>query len=479
MVYIGPGFTPGRFGRMTPARFDRRVYYLAAEHDRDAVILAGTAEAELSIEQAIEALGKDSEYHEIVIAMSFAESDAMRARRPDDPRGEALASGHRVAKRLTKGKPYILVLHEQDGRFHFHLAARGPLPTNALGRHGEVQRAWDLDFFRTEGRVIDWDAHRRFQASKTQLQALIRQQQEHERQRREEVRAAAPAMKSEVGRGFERKSRELIEQRYLLELSTLEARYESRGTQGSPEHRAERERAEFRRTAALHRLEHREHQRQMQDAKGRITQILGDTGRHASKAICATGQVSRTALDQALREMGAPRPLRAGARLTVTLATEASQAALRAALEASKAAARSALHCARGGASLAVGLVAAPFTGGASLTKGMQQVGQELSAAAQEAGKGLARTAQTTAQGVGNLAQATAREATPRELRTISDVVAGQPERLISQALPQELRRALQVAGVLPASPISVALRLAADLARNTQPHSRALEVDR
>jgi hypothetical protein len=479
MVYIGPGFTPGRFGRMTPARFNRRVYYLAAEHDRDAVILAGAAEAKLSIEQAIEALGKDSEYYEIVIALSFAESDAMRARRPDDPRGEALASGHRVAKRLTKGSPYILVLHEQDGRFHFHLAARGSLPANALGRHGEVQRAWDQEFFRTEGRVIDWDAHRRFQASRTQLQELIRQQQEHERKRRDRVRAADPAMKSEVGRSFEKGSRELIEQRYLLELATLEARYESRGTLGSPEHRAELERAAFRRTAALRRLDHREHQRQMQDAKGRITQILGDTGRQASGAIRATGQVSRAALDEALREMGAPRPLRAGARLTVTLATEASQVALKAALEASKAAARSALHCARGSASLAVGLVAAPFTGGVSLTTGMQQVGQELSAAAQEAGKGLARTTQATAQGVGNLVQATAREATPRELRAISDVVAGHPARLVSQALPPELRRALQVAGVLPASPISIALRLATDLARNSQLHTRGLEVDR
>ena len=479
MPMILPGFTPGRLGRMTPARFDRRVYYLAAAHDRDAVILAGAAEAELSIEQAIEALGKDSEYCEIVIAMSFAESDAMRARRPDDPRGEALASGHRVAKRVTKGSPYLLVLHEQDGRFHFHLAARGSLPPNALGRHGEVQRAWDQEFFRTEGRVIDWEAHRRFQEQKAQLQVLICQQQEHERQRREAVRGAAPEKKSEAGRAYEKKSRELIEQRYLLELATAEVRYESRGTVGSPEHRAEQERAEFRRTAALHRLDRRERHRQMLAAKGRITQVLGASGRQASKAARATGQVSRTALDAALREMGAPRPLRAGARVAVTLATETAQATVRAAVEAAKAAARSSLHCARGSASLAVGLVAAPFTGGASLATGLRQAGQDLAAATQEARSGVVRTAQVSAEGMTSLTGSAIREATPYQLQALTDAASGRPVRLVSQTLPPELCRALQLAGVLPASPISVALRLALDLARSARPSGRGMEVER
>jgi len=479
MPMILPGFTPGRLGRMTPARFDRRVYYLAAEHDRDAVVMSGVAETELTIEQAIEALGKDNEYHEIVIALSFAESDALRLRRPEDPKAEAMALGHRLAKSCTKGRPYLLALHEQGGRFHFHLAVKGPQLARTLGRHGEVQRAWDKEFFQGEGRIIDWEAHRGFQEQKAHLQALIRQQQEHERHRREAVRAATPEKKSEVGRAYEKKSRELIEQRYLLELASAESRYESRGTVGSPEHRAEQERAEFRRTAALHRLDRRERHRQMRTAKGRITQVLGASGRQASQAARATGQVSRTALDAALREMGAPRPLRAGARVAVTLATETAQATVRAAMEAAKAAARSSLHCARGSASLAVGLVAAPFTGGASLTTGLRQAGQDLAAATQEARMGLVRTAQVSAEGMTNLTRSAISEATPYQLQALTDAASGRPVRLVSQTLPPEVRRALQLAGVLPASPISVALRLALDLAHSARPSGRGMEVER
>lgn len=479
MPMILPGFTPGRFGRMTPARFDRRVYYLAAEHDRDAVVLAGAAETELTIEQAIEALGKDNEYHEIVIALSFAESDALRLRRPEDPKAEAMALGHRLAKSITKGRPYLLALHEQGGRFHFHLAVKGPQLARTLGRQGEVQRAWDKEFIQGEGRIIDWEAHRSFQEQKAHLQALIRQQQVHERHRREAVRAAAPEKKSEVGRAYEKESRDLIEQRYLLELASAESRYESRGTVGSPEHRAEQERAEFRRTAALHRLDRRERHRQMLTAKGRITQVLGAYGRQASKAARATGQVSRTALDAALREMGAPRPLRAGARVAVTLATETAQATVRAAMEAAKAAARSSLHCARGSASLAVGLVAAPFTGGASLATGLRQAGQDLAAATQEARRGVVRTAQISAEGMASLTRSAIREATPYQLQAITDAVSGRPVRLVSPTLPPEVRRALQLAGVLPASPISGALRLALDPARSARPSGRGMEVER
>ncbi len=267
---IKPGFSPGSRGRWTPAKWDRRSHYLASEHDRVAVVLVGAAEQELTIQQAIEALGRDCEYHEIIIAPSRVECDAIRARNPENPKAEALATGHRLARAHSHGRPYVLTMHEQDGRFHFHLNVQGPMPTHALGKHGEVQQVWDREFFRGEERIVDWAAHQRFQSERARLQELIRRQQEHERRRREAVRAAAPGKKAEVGRSLERTSRDLIEQRYLLELSALGARYESRGTHGSLHHQAEQDRAEFRRTAALRRVERREHHRQMLAVKGRV-----------------------------------------------------------------------------------------------------------------------------------------------------------------------------------------------------------------
>ncbi len=476
---IKPGFTPGSRGRWTPAKWDRRSHYLASEHGRVAVVLVGAAEQELTVQQAIEALGRDCEYHEIIIAPSRVECDAIRARNPEDPTAEALAFGHRLASAHSQGRPYVLTMHEQDGRFHFHLNVQGPMPAQALGKHGEVQQVWDREFFRGDERIVDWAAHRRFQAERARLQELIRRQQEHERRRREAVRAAAPEKKAEVGRSLERTSRDLIEQRYLLELSALGARYESRGAHGSLHHQAEQDRAEFRRTAALRRVERREHHRQMLAVKGRVTEVMGGAERQTAKAIKATGQVSRTAVDAALREMGVSRPLRATARISVTLASATAQAAVQAAMEAAKAAARSSLHLARGSASLAMGLIAAPFTGGASLRAGVRQAEQDLTIAAKEAGRGLERIGHVSAEGVSQITTSTVRGAVPWELQSLAEAAAGKPGAILSRQLPEEVRRALQVAGILPASPLAVALRLASDLGRSVQSSGRGMERDR
>ncbi|MBP1626434.1 MAG: hypothetical protein H6Q00_909 [Holophagaceae bacterium] len=479
MPIICPGFTPGRLGRMTPARFDRRVHYLASEHDRDGVVLSGPDGSALPVEEAIGVLGAQAEYFEIIIAPSRAECAVVEARQPGSPQTSALEAGHRVAKSCSKGRPYLLALHEQDGRFHFHLAIGGTQPEGVLGPHGEVQRAWDREFFRREGQIQDWEAHRRFLARRDELRALIQRQQAHERARREAAREAAPAKKSEMGRSFELKSRDWIEQRYLLELSTIEARYEARGGAGSPEHRVEQERAEFRRTSALRRLDRREQHRQMQEVKVRLSQSIGASGREASRVVGGVGKVSRTAVDAALREMGVPRPVRTGARVTVTLASASAQVAIKTAMEAAKTAARAGLHGVRGSASLAAALVAAPFTGGASLGEGLRQAGQELAMASREAAWGGMQTAKYAVQGVARLGEQAAREVIPFQLRAVSAAIGGDPTRLVTQALPPELRRALQVIGIIPASPLSLALCLASDLGRVVQPRTRGLEVDR
>lgn len=270
--------------------------------------------------------GRSASYHEIIVSPSESECRTILGRSPSNHSRAAEESGHRLARAYANGRPYLLAIHEQDGRFHFHIAVRGAMSEQALGRHGSMQKLWDRELFGDEPRIRDWEAHKRFLGEKARLQEIIREQKENERQRWEAVKRAEPRRKAEAARPFERKARLLIERRCLTELAALRARYESRGMLGSPRHKAELEQVEHRRTGALRRLEKREASRELGVAKARLGRAMDLGGRVAQRGTRVAGRVSRQVLDRTMKELGVPAPLRKVSRAGLVLAQEAAQA---------------------------------------------------------------------------------------------------------------------------------------------------------
>lgn len=477
---IKRGHTPGFRGRQTPARLDRRMHYLASEHGRTGVVLSGASEQDLTIEQAIEALGgPEAEYTEYIIAPSRAECEAIRSRCPENPKQEALATGHRIGRAFAQGRCYVLVMHEQDGRFHFHLDVQGPERAEALGRHGHLQKAWDQEFRTVAPQIRDWEAHQRFKGLKAELEDLIHQQRANDQQRMEAVRSAAPNQKLQAARPFEGRARELVERRYTLELATMEARYEARGCVGSPEHRVEQEQAAIRRVTALNRLEARNRDRQAGQNRDQGREPDQSPGR-GNGARRASVRVAAPSLDLALREMGVDSKTRTGVRVSLSVASEASQATLKMAMEASRAALASSVHLTRASAGLVAGVLGAPLTGGEGLQVGLREAGREFSAALAEAGKGVIRSGEAAGKGLVTMAGSTTRGLASWELRAASDMISGRPMSGVGQVLPDELRRAFQLAGVLPGSSVIAALRMAEGMGRGVQNSpSGGREVDR
>ena len=266
MAIIKPGFTPGFRGRAQASSWNRRAHYLAREEGRESARLRDMAGRDIEPAQAIEALGGSrGDYHEIIVAPSDAECATIRARQSEDPDRAAADTGDRIAKAYAQGRPYVLAIHGQADRFHYHLAVVGPMSGQALGKHGQVQKAWSRELFGDEPRIHDWDAHLRFKEEKTRLQAVLREQKENDLRRREAVRLATPGQKTASARPFEEKARDLIERRYIAEGRAILARYEARATLGSPRHQAELEQAEHRRTGALRRLEKRVTDRELRE----------------------------------------------------------------------------------------------------------------------------------------------------------------------------------------------------------------------
>lgn len=517
MAIIKPGFRPGFRGRTTPPSLGRRAYYLAAQQGRDSARLLGVEGKDLTPAQAIEAMGgKSASYHEVIVSPSESECRTILGRTSSAPSMAAEESGHRLARAYANGRPYLLAIHEQDGRFHFHIAVRGAMPEQALGRHGSMQKHWDRELFGDEPRIQDWEAHQRFKAEKVQLQEVIREQKENERQRREAVKRAEPGRKAEAARPFERKARLLIERRCLTELAALRARYESRGMLGSPRHKAELEQVEHRRTGALRRLEKRETSRELGVAKARLGRAVDQGGRTVQCGTRVAGRVGRMALDKAMRELGVPAPLRKVSRAGLVLAQEATQATLRASMEAAKAAARSGIHVGQASVKLATGLAAAIPTAGASLKVAGKEAGQDLAQAGKELGQGATRAGAELGKGAGRAVVAGGRELLPQEVQTgvqmatttartaagtTKDLVTLSPLSLgrtlaggatdlgataarsagLTAKLPEPMRRALQVIGWLPVvGSVSKVAEVAAETT-NTVAHaaSRGPEVDR
>ncbi len=482
MVIVKEGWKKGFRGRQQPARADRRMHYLASEHGRDSACLLSVEGKALSVEEAITAIGgKTATYHEVILAGSDSECETLRQRNPEDQQGAIRESGLRLAHDYAHGRPFVLAIHEGDGRFHFHIAVAGASKGQTMGRDGTLQQVWDREYFGDEPRILDWDSHKRFLTIKAQVRQVIQRQQENHRSRRDAIRRADPGRKTEVARPFEAKSRELIEQRYILEIAALDARYQARSSLDGPRHRSEKERVEHRRTGALHRLDRRESERRMRAIGMSLDQGIQMGGRQVGRTIGAVGQVTKVGVDSAMREFGVPRPLRATARITITLATEASRVALQTTMEAAKAAIQVSLRLTRGVSTLALGALAAPVTGGASLAMALPAARAELTAAGREASKGLARAGSGLVGSGQQAANAMGREILPFEASEMADLARGNAGRQFARHLPESLRRAMQLARILPSgSPLAVAVRLATETARAAQEASRPhLEVDR
>lgn len=482
MVIVKGGWKKGFRGRQQPPRADRRMHYLASEHGRDSACLLSAEGRVLSTEEAIAAIGgKEAVYHEVILAGSDSECETIRLRSPEDPQGAIRRAGLNMARAYAHGRPFVLAIHEGDGRFHFHIAVAGESQGQALGRNGTLQKVWDREYFGEEGRILDWEAHKRFLALKVQVQQVIREQHEHRIRRREAIREAPPSRKEETARPFEVRGRELTERRYQLESAALHERYQARGALNSPRHRSEQERVEHRRTAALNRLDRRESERRIRATRHALDLGLGVIGTQAGRALGSVSQITRIGLDSAMRELGVPRPLRATARITLSLAAESSKVALKMAMEAARASVQASLRLAHGTSTLALAAIAAPVTGGASLAKALPEVGSDLAAAGREAGKGLSRAGGIATNSASRVASSTVREALPFEAKDAVDLAQGNVRHLVSRHLPEPLRRAMQLAKILPAgSTLAVALRMALDAAQKAQSVSRShLEIER
>lgn len=517
MAILKPGFRPGFRGRSVPAAWCRRAHYLASELERDGVVLQSLDRCDLTAEQAVEALGGPHvAYHEIILAPSIHECATIRGRQQDGPRGAALEAGHRVAKAYAKGRPYVLAMHEGDGRFHFHLAVAGPMGKEALGPHGQVQKQWTREIFGDEPRIVDWEAHGRFLEVKNRLQECIREQRRNDQARRSALRNLPPSQKGQKARPFEVKARQLIERRFSLEVAALSARYEARGTLGGHRHLAELQQASHRRTGALHRLDRRVSSRVLQSVGRHSERVLGTASRTAERGIRIGGGIGRMASNVGLRVLGVPRPLRAGARAVLAVAQESTITALRLSVEMARTAGRSGLHVAQAAITLGAGLLAAPVTAGGSLKAAGKEAGKDLLGAGREVGAGVLRSAVEAGSGTARAIAAGGQELLPRELRaaaqftfisaqtamgatkdlvTLSPVSLGQT--LVGGAmgagravffatglhasLPEPLRRAFQLAGWIPmAGALVKATQLATEVIHTAHnAASRGMEIER
>lgn len=513
MAILKPGFTPGFRGRKRPPAWNRRAHYLASEHDRESARLLDLDGHALTPSQAIESLGGPGvDYHEVIVAPSHHECEVIRGRDPGNPAQAAQEAGRRLAIAYAQGRPALLAIHEQDGRFHYHLAVKGPRDSRALGRNGVLQAHWDREVLGDEPRILDWEAHLRFKSLRARLLGTIQMQRENERSRVEAVRLAPPGLKASAATPYERTGRHLIESRFRLEMDTLQARYQARGMVGSPRHLAEQEAAAHRRLGALRRLEKRELGRELASVRhmaGRAGERLGRGARSVLEVTeTLAGQV-RQGLD-GLRE---PPPDRSATRGLQIWEQASVQTAQRIGTEAAQAVTRVSLRVGTAALKMGAGLLLTVPSGGAELSRSLIEAGREIGTAGQETGEAIGRIGGSLLQGAGRVTLATARTALPEEAKPVlqaslemsrgageftREVLSLSPGSALVSAtqtalrtvrataaargqLPEPLRRAFQVAGWIPLAGTGInALQQAAELAQSAHnAASRGLEMDR
>lgn len=517
MPILKPGFTPGFRGRKQPAAWNRRAHYLGSEHDRESALLVGPQGRRLEPAEAIQTLGgPKARYHEVVIAPSEVECRAIQEQDPKDPRQAALDTGLRLAKAYAKGRPFVLAIHEQEGRFHYHIAVQGPMRGRTLGPEGQLQRTWDREVLGQDTRIQDWEAHRRFLEVRRQLLDTINAQRRNDQHRSQVLKTVHGPGRWAAALPFERLAGRLIERRYQLEVRALDARYQARGTRGCARHLAELQQCAHRRTGALRRLDRRMAARTLDRVSRGSRVVLGTALQRGVRVGAVLGRGSGIVLDSALRRVGAPRFVRVSARVGIAVAGGVFRTALQASLEAARAAARSGLHIGQATAKLALGLLGALPTKGTSLKVLTKESGKDLLAAGQELGASGARLGLVLGAGVAGTAASGARGLVPQEfssmvqlagtgLRTTAgtaqdiltlsplgaaktvlggglDVASTASKAVKAHApLPEPLRRAFQAAGWLPlAGPLVKALELATRVAHAALEAARGgMELER
>jgi len=424
MAVDKPGFTPGFRGRQQAAGLGRRAFYLVAEHDRDSARLLDAEGRVLTAQEAIALMGgPQAEYHEVILAPSEAECRHIEARNPGNRQQAIEEAGLRVIQAQANGRNHFLAIHEQDGRFHFHLVIAGPMPEQTLGRYGSVQKQWKRELLGDEPRIQDWEAHRRFKELRAQLQSVIEEQRDLARQRREALREADPDRKREAARPFDQRALELLESRHALELAAVHARYEARGSLGTPRHHAEVEQAEHRHTTAQRSLDRRMQGRALPDRS---------QGRGSAERALAHGaeRLAMGAAEQALGSDRMPEPMRKGTRISLALAAGAVESAIRTQI---------------GSRSLDLSPVVTP-----SRLPGLQ-VARVLTQALPEhdTGRALGSLARTALKAAQDLAT--------NPPKIVATLIHGGVDLLLSatqkmgQPLPEPLRKAFEAAGWVPA----------------------------
>ncbi len=423
MAVDKPGFTEGFRGRHQAATLGPRSFYLISEHDRDSARLLDAEGRALTAQEAIALMGgPQAEYHEVILAPSEAECRHIEARNPGNRQQAIQEAGLRVIRVQANGRNHFLAIHEQDGRFHFHLVIAGPMPEWTLGRYGSVQKHWRRELLGDEPRIKDWDAHRRFKELRAQLQLVIEEQRDLVRQRREAVREADPDRKREVAHPFDQQALELLDTRHALELAAVHARYEARGSLGTPRHHAEVEQAEHRHTTAQRSLDRRMQGRALPDRP---------RGRGSAERALAYGaeRLAMGAAEQALGGDQTPAPMRKGTRISLALAAGAVESAIRTQI---------------GSRSLDLSAMATP-----SRLPGLQEARVLTQALPEDdSGRALGSLTRTALKAAQDLAT--------NPPKIVATLVHGGVDLLLSatqkmgQPLPEPLRKAFEAAGWVP-----------------------------
>ena len=434
---LKPGFTKGAHGRKAKASWGRRNRYLASEQGREGVWLYGRDEGgvrELSRSESLAELGgKNAQYRETIIAFSETECRALEERALGDKLEAQRLAAQGMGERLAGDKPFVVAVHEEQGRWHLHVAVMDEERPRLYGPRGEAQKAFD-DFWRASSprtRILDWDAHLRSKALQGDLKNISQQLQQVERTRLEVLRRTHGALeKQAVSREFDGQSRALIGQRFRTEWELVDARHQARGTRGGWEQKVECERVDIRRIGQENRIQRREEHLQARVdgrenpalaaarrmdkplAKGREAIIRG-----TQRATSLAEGVATKAVDAALRQAGMPREARLVARYAIRITAAAALATSRMAAqvlrsstrmvrESAPAVAHQACHAAKITTRMSEGIFPALPTGGASVTasskvsaRGLVSTGKDL---AKDGGEVLKGSSQEVVKMAGN-----------------------------------------------------------------------------
>jgi hypothetical protein len=475
---LKPGFTKGAHGRKAKASWGRRNRYLASEQDREGVWLYGRDEGgvrELSRSESLAELGgKNAQYRETIIAFSETECRALEERALGDKLEAQRLAAQDMGERLAGDKPYVVAVHEEQGRWHLHVAVMDEERPRLYGPRGEAQKAFD-DFWRASSprtRILDWDAHLRSKALQGDLRNISQQLQQVEHTRLEVLRQTHGAHgKQAISREFDGQARALIGQRFRAELENIEARHQARGTRGGWEQQVECERADIRRICQENRIQRREERLQARVdgrenpalsaarrtdrplAKGREAIIRG-----TQRAISLAEGVATKVVDAALQQTGMPQEARlvalSGIKITAAaahainrMAAQVLRSSTRMARVSAPAVARQACHAAKVTMQVSVGVALPIPTGGVSLKAAANESIRDLGAAGKDLAKDGGEFLKSVSQEVAKMA------------RNALDSAGSQGVGLLPRAAAQAVGTAIE-AGKTVANTATHALRL-------------------